>query len=191
MFEESGRQMRLRNDKYATSVRRTSGAAVRCRCQGSSGSQRQPPVAQPQRRPRAIYARREKRVVARPAPVLHLATPLGVLRRGSTLVLRGVGFQPSKATIRPASRPVLDGLVRARPISPRAVSQIEGHLGFFHGYARRLGRDRACAIARYLVQHGIARDRLRCIGFGETRPLVAPKTRAARLRNTRVEIRLL
>ena len=47
MIEESGRQMRLRNDKYATSVRRTSGAAVRCRCQGSGGSQRLPAHREP------------------------------------------------------------------------------------------------------------------------------------------------
>jgi outer membrane protein OmpA-like peptidoglycan-associated protein len=55
----------------------------------------------------------------------------------------------------------------------------------------RLSDRRARAVRDALVAHGVAPDRLTARGYGDTRPLVMPRTDADRRRNTRIELHLL
>lgn len=54
-----------------------------------------------------------------------------------------------------------------------------------------LSAARASAVIRYLTEQGIAADKFRAIGFGDTVPLVANDTRANKAKNRRVDITFL
>ena len=54
-------------------------------------------------------------------------------------------------------------------------------------YNMRLSRRRARAVVRFLVEQGVARERLRARGFGDRRPVAEGTTRDARAQNRRVE----
>ena len=58
-------------------------------------------------------------------------------------------------------------------------------------YNQDLSVRRAQAVADYLVQNGVSRDRLRVVGFGETRPKAPNDTPANRQLNRRVVLSIL
>ena len=54
-----------------------------------------------------------------------------------------------------------------------------------------LSENRAAAVKNYLIENGIATDRLRSTGFGETKPIATNKTAKGKAMNRRVEISLI
>jgi len=52
-----------------------------------------------------------------------------------------------------------------------------------------LSESRAAAVREYLITHGIARERVTSVGFGETLPIDDNRTAEGRAINRRVEIR--
>jgi len=58
-------------------------------------------------------------------------------------------------------------------------------------YNQGLSERRGQAVADYLVQNGVARDRLRVVGFGETRPRASNDTPENRQLNRRVVLSIL
>jgi len=71
--------------------------------------------------------------------------------------------------------------------------EIQGHTSSEggHEYNMRLSNDRAKAVVKWLVDHGIESKRLVPHGFGLTQPLVPNDTEENRARNRRVQFRLL
>ena len=55
----------------------------------------------------------------------------------------------------------------------------------------RLSQKRADAVRSYLIGKGVSADVLDAIGFGEIRPMVDEKTKAARAKNRRVEFKII
>lgn len=55
-------------------------------------------------------------------------------------------------------------------------------------YNQQLSERRALSVSNYLAGQGVSRQRLRAIGFGETRPIADNSTDAGRAANRRVEI---
>ncbi|MCK4752301.1 MAG: OmpA family protein [Planctomycetes bacterium] len=51
-----------------------------------------------------------------------------------------------------------------------------------------LSAQRSLAVTRYLINHGIAEDRIRSIGCGASRPVTSNETKSGKARNRRVEI---
>jgi len=51
-----------------------------------------------------------------------------------------------------------------------------------------LSAQRALAVVRYLVKRGIAQDRIRAVGCGQSQPIASNTTNSDRARNRRVEI---
>ena len=58
-------------------------------------------------------------------------------------------------------------------------------------YNLDLSKRRAASVVDYLVQHGIARNRLLSAGYGFERPIADNATALGRAKNRRVEFRLL
>jgi outer membrane protein OmpA-like peptidoglycan-associated protein len=58
-------------------------------------------------------------------------------------------------------------------------------------YNLRLTKDRASAVVEALAQRGVARDRLRSMGFGEYCPLDPAHNAAAWEKNRRVEFKVV
>ena len=69
---------------------------------------------------------------------------------------------------------------------------IEGHTDSDGNdkYNLALSERRANSVVTYLVEHGVAADRLVAVGFGESKPLVEEKTDADKETNRRVEFHI-
>ncbi len=98
-------------------------------------------------------------------------------------------FDLNKATIKPQSFKLLDGVAAALTAHSTLRISIEGHTDDRAAdmYNLKLSQQRADAVRAYLINKGIAAGRLEAIGFGEARPKVSGKTKAARDANRRVE----
>lgn len=51
-----------------------------------------------------------------------------------------------------------------------------------------LSAERALTVTRYLIQRGIAEDKIRAVGCGESRPIASNSTASGKAKNRRVEI---
>ncbi|MEO0159603.1 MAG: carboxypeptidase regulatory-like domain-containing protein [candidate division WOR-3 bacterium] len=116
-----------------------------------------------------------------------------LVKKEAKIVVRNIYFDLNKATLRPESYPVLDELCQLLKEMPTAVVEIEGHTDSRGSdeYNLRLSDARANAVKDYFITKGcISPDRIKAIGYGETRPVVFPeKTEADYQMNRRVEIK--
>lgn len=109
-------------------------------------------------------------------------------------ILDKVFFDTGKATIKPESFPLLDdvyALLDANPDVKRL--RVEGHTDS-RGSARtnlRLSQQRADSVKAYLVDKGIASERLEAVGYGEEKPIDPKNNAAAWDQNRRVEFMIL
>jgi outer membrane protein OmpA-like peptidoglycan-associated protein len=85
---------------------------------------------------------------------------------------------------------VRDALV-AEPEIKRV--SIEGHTDDRGGDKHNLDLSdrRAKSVRRWMIEHGIAPERLEAHGFGETRPVVDNRASQGRATNRRVEFRIV
>ena len=105
-------------------------------------------------------------------------------------VLEGVSFAPSDHRLDAASREALNGLAAELEAHPEVVLRIEGHTDNRGTAATNLelSKRRVMAVARFLVSSGVAPERLKPYGYGESRPRAGNATEAGRERNRRIEI---
>jgi len=109
---------------------------------------------------------------------------------GRLLLLGRVEFAVDKDKILESSNPVLIQVSETLAASPNFKRvRIEGHTDSVGNDARNLDLStrRARSVARWLVAHGIAEDRLEAWGCGETRAVSPNATLAGRQENRRVE----
>lgn len=118
--------------------------------------------------------------------------PRHVRRRGQRLEITPIVFAYGKDVIRPASLPVLQDLALYLAAHPQLRVHIQGHSGFDERErAMRLSDRRARAIHAALRHFGVDAQRLQANGYGDSVPLVIPRTPADRARNTRIELHIL
>ena len=87
------------------------------------------------------------------------------------IVLEDIHFDFDKATLTKAAKEILARDIATLKENPGVKVQIEGHT-CAHGtedYNMALGERRANAVKEYLVNEGIAADRMTTISYGETR----------------------
>jgi outer membrane protein OmpA-like peptidoglycan-associated protein len=90
------------------------------------------------------------------------------------IVLEDIHFDFDKATLTAVATGILDSNIKTLKENPSVNVQIEGHT-CAHGsedYNMALGERRANAVKEYLVNQGIAADRMTTISYGETRLLM-------------------
>jgi len=119
--------------------------------------------------------------------------PLVTLTREQLLLHGQVFFETDVSTL-PGPSKVLDQLARVlleHPEIRRVV--IEGHTDTAGTelHNRTLSLARAETVRRYLIEKGIAAERLRAEGFGPRRPASNNTTPGGRERNRRAELRLI
>ncbi len=108
---------------------------------------------------------------------------------GKPVVLRNVFFETGSAELRPESAAELDRLVALLNENPTLRIQIGGHTDYV-GDGRSnmiLSENRAKSVFNYLAQKGIAAERLRYKGFGESQPVATNETEEGRAQNRRTE----
>ena len=106
-------------------------------------------------------------------------------------VLRGVQFDTSKSTLKPASTPVLSAVLDVLKQNPDLKVEVEGHTDSTGSAAFNdtLSANRARAVLEFFVSKGIDRSRLSARGYGPSRPVASNDTAAGRAQNRRVELK--
>jgi outer membrane protein OmpA-like peptidoglycan-associated protein len=109
------------------------------------------------------------------------------------IVLRGVHFDFNKSDIRADSRPVLDESAELLRENLNVRITVEGHTDAIGGedYNQQLSVRRAEAVFRYLVNHGVAPDRMDVVGYGKSRPVADNETESGQAQNRRVELHVV
>lgn len=128
-----------------------------------------------------------------PPPVAQAPPPPPAPPVKKKIVLRGVHFDFDKATIRPDARPVLDQAVQILKQEGAVDVVAEGHTDSVGSaeYNLKLSERRADAVRRYLINGGIAPERIRTEGLGESQPVASNDTEEGRAQNRRVELRVV
>ena len=77
-----------------------------------------------------------------------------------------------KATLRPESAEALDKLVVLLEDNPNVTIELSAHCDYKGSaeYNKRLSQRRAESVVKYLIEHGIASDRLTPVGYGKDKP---------------------
>lgn len=116
------------------------------------------------------------------------------LEGGKVRVLQQVHFATGKTTILPSSFPMLQEIANLLKVNPGIKRMsIEGHTDN-RGAAdmnKRLSQGRADSVMKWLVEHGIAADRLEAHGYGLEQPIEDNATEEGRSKNRRVEFKIL
>ncbi len=87
------------------------------------------------------------------------------------LVLCGANFEFDSAVLKGHFKQTLSTVADSLRAWPESSVQVSGHTDA-HGpddYNQRLSERRAEAVRGYLIEHGVDAERLRAVGFGETR----------------------
>jgi len=104
-----------------------------------------------------------------------------------------VPFAFAKANLTPAAKEDLDKIAGAAQTDKRFLISVEGFTDKTGSkeYNEALSRKRADAVVQYLVtKHDIPIYRIHTIGLGEEKPVDDGKTRDARAKNRRVEVKV-
>lgn len=116
--------------------------------------------------------------------------PLVQVRRREITIKRQINFATDSATIESSSFALMQEIADVMLRNPQIRRiEIQGHTDNT-GRAERntqLSQERADSVRSWLIQNGVAADRLEARGYGPTRPLVPNITAANRARNRRVQ----
>jgi len=102
-------------------------------------------------------------------------------------------FAEGSAELTSLGRSVLDGIAQILNQNDYPVS-VEGHTDNVPIHTAQfpsnweLSSFRATNVARYFIRSGVATERLRAIGYADTRPVAANDSEAGRARNRRVSL---
>ena len=101
----------------------------------------------------------------------------------------GITFDVGKSTIKPESMSEINRIVELMKENPDLKFSVEGHTDSSGNAAtnQTLSEARSQAVVDKLVENGIAADRLKAAGKGQTSPLADNGTDEGRAKNRRVE----
>ena len=88
------------------------------------------------------------------------------------VLIDNIFYDFDKATLRPESKEALDQLVKLLEENPNVTIELSAHTDYRGSaeYNKRLSQRRAESVIRYLIDHGIAQDRLTPVGYGKEQP---------------------
>ncbi len=113
---------------------------------------------------------------------------------GDKLILKNLYFYDRSGILRPESKPVMEELLAIMHANPKLKIEIQGHICCQLGTdVEDTARTRALTVYNYLINKGIAVNRLSFKSFGSTKPIhkIPEKTEEERNENRRVEIQII
>lgn len=112
------------------------------------------------------------------------------LDKDGKVLLYGILFDLDKATLKPESVKQLQNILALMTTYPDLRLEVQGHTDNqgSDAYNLELSRKRAETVCAYLELFGVAAQRLRPKGYGETRPVAGNDTKQGRAKNRRVEL---
>lgn len=111
----------------------------------------------------------------------------------TTYNLSNLQFESGKSVIKPESYPLLTDLIEIMKLKGSMKIEIAGHTDS-DGEAdanQLLSKQRADAVKNHLISKGINAERIKTIGYGESRPIADNSTLQGKATNRRTEIRIL
>lgn len=150
--------------------------------------------------PRPAISTVKKTAPAKP-PLKSRFEGLSELKTNEVMRIETIHFQPTRHYITKESEPILQELLQTLQDFPNLAINIEGHVCCMQGdgdaldtdtHELKLSENRARFIYQYLIDKGIAANRLGYVGHGKRRPIIAiEETEEDAQRNRRVEIRVV
>ncbi|MCC6186756.1 MAG: OmpA family protein, partial [Chitinophagaceae bacterium] len=134
-------------------------------------------------------------------PIASRFDGLNGLKTNEVMRIEAIHFLATRHFITKESEPILQELLQTMNENPNLAINIEGHVCCMKGegdaldtdtYELKLSENRAKFIYLFLIQNGIASNRLGYVGFGKRKPIVEIElTEEDAQKNRRVEFRLI
>ena len=98
------------------------------------------------------------------------------------VLIDNIFYDFDKATLRPESTQALDELVGLLNENPNVTIELSAHCDYkgSSAYNKGLAQRRAESVVNYLIEHGIAQDRLSPVGYGKEKPKTIKKKNVAK-----------
>ena len=102
--------------------------------------------------------------------VYDLQFPLASI--SAPVLIDNIFYAFDKATLLPESKNALDSLILMLKENPNITIELSAHTDYrgAEAYNKKLSQKRAESVVNYLINHGIAADRLTAVGYGEEKP---------------------
>lgn len=125
--------------------------------------------------------------------IFNIDIPLQPIEANATIVLRNIFFDVNKYDLKPESTSELDNLVVLLRDNPTVRIQLSGHTDNVGKEQDNLllSNNRARAVVKYLVDHGIEEARLSFKGYGASQPVADNDTEEGRAKNRRTELKVI
>lgn len=101
-----------------------------------------------------------------------------------------IQFEFDSYVLKTSSYPVLDNVSKDLRDNNGSIT-LEGYASAegTESYNMQLSKDRANAVKNYLVNSGVAANKVNAVGYGEANPVASNATEAGRIQNRRVEFK--
>jgi outer membrane protein OmpA-like peptidoglycan-associated protein len=118
---------------------------------------------------------------------------LNPMKKGVSIRLNNVFFDNNKSELKETSYNELDRLISLLNNQITLKIEIAGHTDNVgsNDFNKLLSKERALAVKSYLIENGIASDRLISIGYGEEKPTASNESEEGKAENRRVEFTIL
>ncbi len=112
---------------------------------------------------------------------------------GNKVILKNIFFDYDEHTLRDASIPELERLIRLLEENDDIRIEISGHTDNrgSKAYNQKLSKKRARSVVEYLTEHGVDGERLSYKGYGQSKPIATNKTEEGRQKNRRTEFKIV
>lgn len=102
--------------------------------------------------------------------VYDLQFPLASI--SAPVLIDNIFYAFDKATLLPECKNALDSLILMLNENPNITIELSAHTDYrgAEAYNKKLSQKRAESVVKYLINHGIAADRLTAVGYGEEKP---------------------
>jgi len=110
-----------------------------------------------------------------------------------SVVLENVVFESGSANLTQASYDSLNKAVAAMNKYPQLRIEIQAYTDSMgeESFNQYLSEQRASSVRSYMIDKGVAADRLEAKGYGEAQPIADNGTREGRAKNRRVELKII
>lgn len=115
------------------------------------------------------------------------------IKPGQTMVLKNIFFETNSSSLLPKSEIELQRLEQFLKQNPTIKIEISGHTDNTgsEAFNKVLSEKRAQVVWDYLIQKGVATEKLAYKGYGETKPIDDNNTPEGRSQNRRTEFKIL
>lgn len=141
----------------------------------------------------SVFAKAPTKETPKPAPVEKVENFGSKVEAGRTYRLNNLLFKQSSYEIEPESYPELDTLVNIMTRNPAMEIELAGHTDNV-GDAKlnvALSQRRVDAVKSYLMQRGIAENRIQTQAYGGSKPQADNSREETKRLNRRVEVKIL